>query len=164
MEETRWLNAEQLHAWRAYCSASVLLEDTIDQQLRSTAGIIHLYYTVMVRLSDAPDRRLRMTDLAEQLNISRGRLTHAVRRLEEDGWVRRENCSTDRRTQFAVLTDEGMAALARIAPGHVTTVRAAIFDHLSSEQTRAFTEICETILAALTDPQGPATTGLPWRR
>ncbi|MER5528126.1 hypothetical protein ABT075_26655 [Streptomyces sp. NPDC002677] len=57
-----------------------------------------------------------------------------------------------------------MTALARLAPGHVTTVRAAIFDHLSSEQTRAFTEICEIVLATLTDPQGPATTGLPWRR
>ena len=164
MEETRWLNAEQQHAWRAYCNASALLEDTLDQQLRSTAGITHLYYTVMVHLSEAPGRRLRMTDLAERLKISRSRLTYTIRRLEEETWVRREDCSADKRTQFAVLTDEGMAALERIAPGHVTTVRAAVFDHLTSEQTRSFRQICEAILTALTDPHGPAATGLPWRR
>ncbi|MDN0199829.1 MarR family transcriptional regulator [Streptomyces sp. S.PNR 29] len=164
MKETRWLNAEEQHAWRAYCNASALLEDTIDQQLRSTMGVPQLYYAVMVRLSEAPGRRLRMTDIAEQLKISRSRLTHMVRRLEEEGWVRREDCPTDKRSQFAVLTNEGVAALERTAPGHVSTVRAAVFDHLTAEQTRCFAEICETILNALTDPHGPATTGLPWRR
>ncbi|MEY9841758.1 MarR family winged helix-turn-helix transcriptional regulator [Streptacidiphilus sp. EB103A] len=165
MEEVRWLNAEQQRAWRTYCSASALLEDTLDQQLRSTAGITHLYYTVMVHLSDAPQRRLRMTDLAERLNIARGRLTYVVSRLEAEGWVRREECATDKRSQLAILTDEGMTALEQTAPGHVATVRAAVFDHLTPEQTRQLGEICETILAALTDPQGvAATTAPPWRR
>ena len=105
-----------------------------------------------------------MTDIAEQLKISRSRLTHMIRRLEEEGWVRREGCPTDKRSQFTVLTDEGMAAVERTAPGHVNTVRAAVFDRLTTQQARYFAEICETILGALTDPHGPAATGLPWRR
>ncbi|MBO4259225.1 MarR family winged helix-turn-helix transcriptional regulator [Streptomyces griseorubiginosus] len=164
MEKTRWLDDEEQRAWRAYCNASALLEDTLDQQLRSTLGVPQLYYAVMVRLSEMPDRRLRMTAIAEELKVSRSRLTHMIRRLEEEGWVRREDCPSDKRSQFAVMTDEGMAALEKTAPGHVSTVRAAVFDHLTAEQTRHFAEVCETILAALTDPDGPVTTGLPWRR
>ncbi|MGP3916568.1 MarR family winged helix-turn-helix transcriptional regulator [Nonomuraea sp. 10N515B] len=165
VEGTRWLNAEQQRAWRAYCNASALLEDTLDQQLRSTAGITHLYYAVMVHLSEAPGRHLRMTDLAERLKISRSRLTYVITQLEQESWVRREECASDKRSQLAVLTDEGVTALERIAPGHVATVRAAVFDRLTPEQTRNFGEICETILAALTDSHGPASiTEPPWRR
>ncbi|MGI5286491.1 MarR family winged helix-turn-helix transcriptional regulator [Nonomuraea polychroma] len=134
------------------------------EQLRSAAGITHLYYAVMIHLSEAPGRRLRMTDLAERLKISRSRLTYVITQLEKESWVRREECLTDKRSQLAVLTDEGMTALERIAPGHVATVRAAVFDRLTPEQTRYFGEICETILAALTDSHGPATAEPPWRR
>ncbi|MGI3224198.1 MarR family winged helix-turn-helix transcriptional regulator [Streptomyces sp. GTA36] len=119
MKETRWLNPEELQAWRAYCNASALLEDALEQQLKRTAGIIHLHFTVLAHLCDSPDRRLRMTDLAERLAISRSRLTYVIRRLKEDGWVCREHCSVDKRTQYAVLTDNGMAALERIAPGRL---------------------------------------------
>lgn len=159
-----WLTAEEQRVWRAYCHVSVLLEDTLDQQLRETAGVTHLYYSVMVYLSEAPERRMRMTDLAERLKIARSRLTYAIGRLEREGWVRRENCAHDKRGQLAILTDDGMRAFERAVPGHVATVRATVFDTLTPEQVRHLGEACESILAALTGPGRPITADLPWRR
>ena len=163
--EPRWLTEAEQRVWRAYRGLSALLEDTLDQQLRHDAGLSHLYYSVLVFLSDAPDRRLRMTDLAERLKIARSRLTYTISRMADEGWVHREGSPNDKRGQLAVLTDAGMAVLANAAPGHAATVRAAVFDRLSPEQIQAFGEICETILAGLTGPDRPTTAAdLPWRR
>ncbi|QFU91692.1 MarR family winged helix-turn-helix transcriptional regulator [Amycolatopsis sp. YIM 10] len=159
----RWLTAEEQRTWRAYRDLSLLLEDTLDQQLRHDAGLSHLYYSVLVFLSEAPDRRLRMTDLAEQLKVARSRLTYVIGRMVGEGWVCREGNSGDKRGQLAVLTDVGMAVLENAAPGHAATVRATVFDRLTPEQVHAFGEACETILAGLTDPDGPITNP-PWRR
>jgi DNA-binding MarR family transcriptional regulator len=161
---SRWLDEEEHRAWRAYRSLSLLMEDTLDQQLRRDAGISHLYYSVLVFLSEAPDRRLRMTDLAEQLKIARSRLSYTISRMAGDGLVRREGNPGDGRGQLAVLTDAGTAVLERAAPGHVATVRAAVFDRLSAEQVRAFGEVCELVLAGLAGPDRPAAADLPWRR
>ncbi|MFI1735501.1 MarR family winged helix-turn-helix transcriptional regulator [Streptomyces acidicola] len=163
---TRWLSPEEQRAWRAYIAASALLEDTLDRQLQQEAGLPHLYYSVLAMLSETPDRRLRMTDLAEVLKITRSRLTYAVARLEKDGAVRREDCEWDKRGSVAVLTDEGMALLERTAPGHVETVRRAVFDHLDPAQVEQLERICTGITKAL---QGDGTEGvtpddLPWRR
>jgi DNA-binding MarR family transcriptional regulator len=160
----RWLDEEEHRAWRAYRSLSLLMEDTLDQQLRRDAGISHLYYSVLVFLSEAPDRRLRMTDLAEQLKVARSRLSYTISRMADDGLVRREGNPGDGRGQLAVLTDAGTAVLERAAPGHVATVRAAVFDRLSAEQARAFGEACEVILAGLSGPDRPVAADLPWRR
>ncbi|MEW2274688.1 MarR family winged helix-turn-helix transcriptional regulator [Streptomyces griseofuscus] len=163
--EPRWLASEQEHAWRAYCALTLLLEDTIDQQLRRDTGMTHLHYRVLVFLSDRPDQRLRMTDLAECLKIARTRLSYTIQRMEDAGWVRREDCPDDKRSQLAVLTDEGMQALKGAAPGHVSLVRTAVFDRLTHEQSRAFGEACQIILTGLIDPDGAAPdTNLPWRR
>jgi DNA-binding MarR family transcriptional regulator len=162
---TRWLTAAEQHAWRSYLSASSLLEDAIDRRLQAEAGMPHLYYSILAKLSEAPERRLRMTDLAEAQKITRSRLTYAVTRLEKDGTVRREGCPTDKRGHMAVLTDEGMALLERVAPGHVETVRTAIFDHLTPEQVRQLDEICGTITRAIQGGNsGAAGEDLPWRR
>lgn len=162
---TRWLSPAEQRAWRSYISAASLLEDTIDRQLQAEAGMPHLYYSVLAMLSEAPDRRLRMTELAEILKITRSRLTYAVTRLENDGAVRREGCPTDKRGHVAVLTDEGMAVLERTAPGHVETVRAAVFDHLTPEQVAQLEEISASITWAIQGGK-PGATGedLPWRR
>jgi DNA-binding MarR family transcriptional regulator len=114
---TRWLTAEEQRAWRAYIAATHLLEDAIDRQLQQEAGMPHLYYSILANLSDVPDRRLRMTDLAEKSKITRSRLTYAVTRLEKDGLVRREGCPSDKRGSTAILTDAGMEVLERTAPG-----------------------------------------------
>ena len=157
MGETRWLSPAEQRAWRAYLQASALLEDQLDRQLQRDAGIPHLYYALLVYLSEAPERRLRMTGLAEELKITRSRLSHAVSRLEERGWVDRTGCTSDGRVQYAELTDAGLAMLAGTAPGHVAAVRAAVFDRLTGDHIRALTEISEIIADGL-------RSDLPWQR
>lgn len=149
MSETRWLDADEQRTWRAYLNSHRLLLEAIDAQLRRDSGMPHAYYEILVRLSEAPDRALRMTELADATRISASRLSHAIARLEERGWVRRQDCPTDRRGQVAVLTGEGFAALAEAAPGHVTTVRGALFDALDAEQIRHLGEISEILARRL---------------
>ncbi|MFF9770051.1 MarR family winged helix-turn-helix transcriptional regulator [Streptomyces sp. NPDC014636] len=163
---TRWLSPEEQRAWRAYIAASRLLEDAIDRQLQQEGGMPHLFYSVLANLSDAPGRRLRMTDLAETLKITRSRLTYAVTRLERDGLVRRENCDQDKRGSVAVLTDEGAAVLERTAPGHVETVRALLFDRITPEQVGQLAEICTGIARGLQgdDDARSGADGVPWLR
>ena len=114
---TRWLTPEEQRAWRAYIAAAALVEDALDRQLQQDAGMPHLYYSILATLSEAPERRLRMTDLAEGLKITRSRLTYAVTRLEKDGLVRREDCRWDKRGSVAALTEEGMARPGAGGPG-----------------------------------------------
>lgn len=162
---TRWLTSDEQRAWRAYIAASHLLEDALDRQLQQEAGMPHLYYSILANLSEAPERRLRMTDLAQRTKITRSRLTYAVTRLEKDGTVRREGCPTDRRGSVAVLTDDGMALLERTAPGHVKTVRASLFDHLTAEQVGQLEEICAGVAQGLQgDDPRTAPEDVPWRR
>ncbi|MEV2210486.1 MarR family transcriptional regulator [Streptomyces sp. NPDC050997] len=162
---TRWLTPKEQRAWRAYIAATHLLEDALDRQLQQDAGMPHLYYSILANLSDAPEHRLRMTDLAESTKITRSRLTYAVTRLEKDGLVRRENCRWDKRGSIAALTEEGMAVLERTAPGHVETVRASLFDQLTEEQVDQLEEICTGITRALeSDDARPAPDDVPWRR
>jgi DNA-binding MarR family transcriptional regulator len=162
---TRWLTSKEQRAWRAYIAATHLLEDAIDRQLQQEAGMPHLYYSILANLSEAPDRRLRMTDLAEKSKITRSRLTYAVTRLEKDGLVQREGCPSDKRGSTAVLTDEGTAVLERTAPGHVETVRSSLFDHLTEEQVGQLEAICTGIAQALEkDDARPISDDVPWRR
>ena len=144
---TRWLDQEQQRSWRAFLEAITHLQSALDAQLQSEAGMPHGYYELLVRLSESPDRRMRMSALAEAASSSRSRLSHAVAQLEARGWVRREPCPEDRRGQIAVLTDEGFAALAAAAPGHVEEVRRLLVDKLSPAQMRQLREISEAILA-----------------
>ncbi|MGW5773337.1 MarR family winged helix-turn-helix transcriptional regulator [Streptomyces longwoodensis] len=163
---TRWLTSDEQRAWRAFMAATLLLEDTLDRQLQQDAGMPHLYYSLLANLSEAPGRRLRMTDLAERSKITRSRLTYAVARLEKDGLVRREQCPSDKRGSVAALTDEGMAVLERTAPGHVETVRASLFDRLTPEQVGQLEEICSRIAGGLVDgtQDGGGPEDLPWKR
>src|SRR3712207_3156167 len=130
-QDVRWLSADEQLAWRAWMYSTLLLQDRLDRDLTHQSGISHAYYEILVQLSEAPDRALRMSELAERCLSSRSRLSHAVSRLEERGWVRRQVCAEDGRGQLAVLTDEGFAALAAAAPIHVESVRVHLFDQLS---------------------------------
>ena len=147
--EPRWLDAEEQKAWRAWLYSSLLLQDRLDRELIHETGISHAYYEILVQLSEAPSRTLRMSQLAERSLSSRSRLSHAVSRLEERGWVRRQVCEEDGRGQLAVLTDEGFAALEAAAPIHVESVRQHLFDQLAPEQVAAMREIGETLLRHL---------------
>ncbi|MCX4973720.1 MULTISPECIES: MarR family winged helix-turn-helix transcriptional regulator [unclassified Streptomyces] len=161
-QETRWLTEEEQRTWRAYMHASTLLEDHLDRQLQRDAGMPHVYYGLLVQLAEAPHRRLRMTELAMNAKITRSRLSHAVARLEKSGWVRREDCPSDKRGQFAVLTDEGYEVLSRTAPGHVAAVRQALFDRLSPDQQKALGEAMRIIAEGLQPKDAGAD--LPWLR
>src|SRR4051812_49400447 len=117
--QTRWLNDEEQRAWRAYLEANRLLFDAIGAQMQRDAELPHTYFEILVRLSEVPDRAMRMTDLAEATASSKSRLSHAVASLEKRGWVHRFTCATDGRGQLAQLTPKGFAALEEIAPNHV---------------------------------------------
>ena len=147
---TRWLDPDEQRTWRAYLTASRVLMDTLDRELQRDAGMPHAYYEILVQLSEAPGRQLRMSQLAQAAGSSRSRLSHAVARLEAAGWVRREDCPTDRRGQIALLTDEGFATLAAAAPGHVEGVRRHLFDALSPAQVDQLRRISETLADHLT--------------
>jgi DNA-binding MarR family transcriptional regulator len=148
---TRWLSADEQRTWRAFLGVMRGLLNTLDRELQRDADMPHAYYEILVRLSEAPDRTLRMSQLAENTLSSRSRISHAVARLEESGWVRREACPDDRRGQWAVLTDEGFAVLAAAAPGHVEGVRSHLFDPLTTEQLAALRDISDTLLDHLSD-------------
>jgi DNA-binding MarR family transcriptional regulator len=161
-EEPRWLTDEEQRIWRAYMHATTLLEDHLDRQLQRDAGMPHIYYGLLVQLAEAPRRRLRMTELAMNAKITRSRLSHAIARLEKNGWVRREDCPSDKRGQFAVLTDDGYEVLSRAAPGHVAAVRQVLFDRLSADQQKAFGEAMRVIAEGLQPKDAGAD--LPWLR
>jgi DNA-binding MarR family transcriptional regulator len=139
----RWLTATEQRAWRAFLAATRLLFDSVDAQLQRESGLPHAYYEILVRLSEAPDRQLRMRQLADLSMSSKSRVSHAVARLEERGWVRRAECVGDRRGQLAQLTDTGYAVLAAAAPGHVERVRTALLER-AREQAKEQEQACAT--------------------
>jgi DNA-binding MarR family transcriptional regulator len=147
----RWLDADEQRAWRAWLFSAQLLMDRLDRELTHATGISHAYYEILVALSETPERQMRMSELADRCLSSRSRLSHAVSRLEERGWVRRQVCPEDGRGQLAVLTAEGFAALEAAAPVHVESVRTHLFDQLSPEQVQHMRDLGETLLTHL-DP------------
>jgi DNA-binding MarR family transcriptional regulator len=146
--QTRWLTAEEQRTWRSFLTGVQALLSAVEGQLQRESGIPLGYYEILVRLSEADGRLLRMSQLAEVSASSKSRLSHAVARLEERGWVERLNCDTDRRGQFARLTDAGFAALETAAPGHVEQVRRSLFDLIKPEQAERLAEIMAVVAAA----------------
>ncbi|MFE1248822.1 MarR family winged helix-turn-helix transcriptional regulator [Streptomyces sp. NPDC058766] len=161
-QEPRRLTDEEQRVWRSFMEGVTLLDDHLDRQLQRDAGMPHVYYGLLVKLAEAPRRRLRMTELAMPAKITRSRLSHAVARLEKNGWVRREDCPDDKRGQFAVLTNEGDEVLRQTAPGHVEAVRQAVFDRLSREGQKSLGDIMRIIAEGLEPTEAGAD--LPWLR
>ena len=159
--DTRWLDDREQRTWRAFLAAQRLLFDRLERQLQRDAGMPQAYYEILVQLSEAPDRTLRMSQLADSSLTSRSRLSHAVARLESAGWVRRRACTEDRRGAWAELTPDGLAKLESVAPGHVETVRADLFDPLTRDQQDALREVSEVLVAHLSDPVRPGDTDGP---
>jgi DNA-binding MarR family transcriptional regulator len=154
VSETRWLDDEEQRTWRAFLSATRLLWAQLDRELQAEAAMPNSYYAILVLLSEAPERALRMSDLAGATQSSPSRMSHAIGRLEKAGWVRRESCPNDRRGWYAVLTDEGLATLEAAAPKHLVSVRAHLFDQLSQAQQRQLRQISESLLAHLSSVEG----------
>ncbi|WP_199487605.1 MarR family winged helix-turn-helix transcriptional regulator [Actinomadura spongiicola] len=149
MTDTPWLDADEQETWRAFLWTSRLLNEALDRQLQRDSGMPHAYYMILAMLSESPGRARTMSELAELVHSSPSRLSHAVNRLEDAGWVRRSKQGADRRTTIAELTDEGFTALAKAAPGHVTEVRRHLFDPLTREQMLEFRATLHTLLSTL---------------
>ncbi|MFC1418014.1 MarR family winged helix-turn-helix transcriptional regulator [Streptacidiphilus cavernicola] len=132
--EPRWLDDQERAAWIAFLAASNLVARKLEQQLKEEAGLSHTQYEVLVQLSAAEGRALRMTELADLLITSKSGLTYQITQLERAGLVSRRSCPSDVRGVIAELTDQGMDVLRRAAPGHVEAVREALIDVLTPEQ------------------------------
>ena len=134
MGNARWLSEEEGNAWHHFVQAYHLLERQIEQQLQRDAGLSHAQYNVLVVLSEQPGNRLRMTELARRVVVSKSSLTYQIGKLEKAGLVRREPHESDERGILAVLTDAGKDLLQTAAPGHVTTVREYLIDLFTPSQ------------------------------
>jgi DNA-binding MarR family transcriptional regulator len=144
----RWLNAAESRAWRAHVRLALLLNRQLERELAPFDLSVN-DYEILVELSEAPEQRLRMTELADATAQSRSRLSHQITRMERRGLVRRDTCAGDRRGMFAVLTDEGLAAIRRAAPAHVESVRRHYLDWLTPEQLDVIGEAYEPIAEQL---------------
>jgi DNA-binding MarR family transcriptional regulator len=132
----RWLSVDQQQVWRSYLLGSARLAERLDADLREF-GIDLGEYEILVTLSEAPERRVRMSELADAVHQSRSRLTHTVTRLENAALVDRSSCPTDRRGVWAHLTDTGMELLELAAPSHVAAVRRNFVEAMSEEDYAA---------------------------
>ena len=148
---TRWLDDREQRVWRSWVQASSQLEAHLARRMQADGDISMSDFGVLVPLSEAPDQRLRAFALGRTLQWEKSRLSHHLTRMERRGLVTREDCGTDRRGAFVVLTDAGRAALETASPPHVEAVRAAVFDRLAPEQVDRLGEVCEALLAGL-DP------------
>lgn len=129
---TQWLDDAQQSAWRELIEVVELLPGALDSQLRRDAGLSHFEYFTLAMLSEAPDRTLRMTALAELTHATLPRLSHVVSRLEDRGYLTRAPCPEDRRATNAILSEAGWQKVVATAPGHVDTVRELVFDPLDA--------------------------------
>ncbi|HEY1706216.1 MAG TPA: MarR family transcriptional regulator [Trebonia sp.] len=149
MSDPRWLTDDEQRSWRPLVSLLLRLPAAIDAEFQRDAGITHFEYMVLSSLSEAPERSLRMSDLADLSSGSLSRLSHVVSRLEKRGWVRRESCPGDGRFINAVLTDDGWDKVAATAPGHVEAVRKLVIEALTPEEFQALGESSQSILDRL---------------
>lgn len=145
----RWLTDDEQRSWRAWLEAGLLLVDRLEQELKASDGLSGPEYEVLVRLSEAPDRRLRMSDLASRTLSSKSRLSHQISRMEDDGLVRREECVEDRRGAWAVLTEQGWDRLVAAAPSHVTSVRRWLVESMSPVEFHELGRLCTKVVERL---------------
>lgn len=143
-----WLSDQQQAAWRPFVALLLRLPAALDAQLHKDADLTNFDYLVLSGLSEAPNRTLRMSQLAALASSSMSRLSHVVTRLEAKGWVRREPCPGDGRFINAILTEEGWEKVKATAPGHVMAVRELLIDTLTSEEFEQLGALSEKILAA----------------
>ncbi|SCE18260.1 transcriptional regulator, MarR family [Streptomyces sp. DvalAA-14] len=134
---TNWLSADEQRAWRIHLDVSRLMMYQMERDLQPF-GLTNNDYEILVNLSEADDRRLRMSDLAKSTLQSKSRLSHQITRMEAAGLVRRENCESDRRGLFAVLTEQGWDTMRQVAPRHVASVRAHFIDLISAEDLAGY--------------------------
>jgi DNA-binding MarR family transcriptional regulator len=158
---SQWLTDDEQRAWRGLVQMTSRLDARLNRQLQQTSGLSLADYDVLVLLTEAADGRLRVFEIAEDLRWEQSRLSHHLARMQRRGLVTREECTTDRRGAFVVLTPVGRKAIEQAAPAHVATVRRLIFDGLSKDQVATLESTVSEVLSRLdeaeSDLQGPGT-------
>ncbi len=147
--ETPWLTPAQQQVWRAFLGATIVLNERLDRDLRTAHGLSMPEYEILVRLSEAPTRSIRMAELAAAISHSRSRVTHTIARLEREGLVSRGHCSEDGRGVSAVLTDAGFARLEEAAHTHVRGVHSYLVDNASPEEFEILGAIMTRVMTQL---------------
>lgn len=147
--EVRWLTDREDRAWRGYLRMRRLLEAQLGRDLQQASGLSVADYEVLVNLSEAPRGRLRINDLAAEMEWEKSRLSHHLTRMEGRGLVRKDECATDGRGAFVVLTPKGRAAIRKAAPLHVERVRHYVFDVLTPQQLDTLAEIADDVVGRL---------------
>ena len=151
---SRWLTEEEQRAWRGLLRMTSQLNARANRLLQEEYGISLADYEVLVALSEAPEGRLRVFEVADALAWEQSRVSHQLARMQRRGLIAREYCATDARGAFAVLTAAGRAAIEQAAPAHVELVRQLVFDELSRGQVSALTEITTRVLDRLAATAG----------
>jgi DNA-binding MarR family transcriptional regulator len=144
---SQWLRDDEQRAWRGLLQMTSRLDARLNRELQQTSGLSLADYDVLVLLTEAPDGRLRVFEIADDLHWEQSRLSHHLARMQRRGLVAREDCSTDRRGAFVVLTDAGRDAIQNAAPAHVATVRQLVFDGLSREEVRTLESLVNQVLS-----------------
>lgn len=147
--DTPWLSTEQQQIWRAFLGGTTVLTDRLDRDLRTAHGLSMPEYEILVRLSEAPGRAIRMAELADAVSHSRSRVTHTIARLEREGIVLRGQCSDDGRGVSAVLTDHGFSILEQAAHTHVRGVHDYLIAQASPEDLEAMGRIMTKVVEQL---------------
>ena len=146
---SQWLTDDEQRAWRGLVQMTSRLDARLNRELQQSSGLSLADYDVLVLLTEAPDGRLRMFEIADDLQWEQSRLSHHVARMQRRGLVAREECTSDKRGAFVVLTDAGRDAIEKAAPGHVDTVRRLVFDGLSKEQVTTLESFVSRVLSRL---------------
>ena len=146
--DIRWLSDDEQRAWGTYIRLAKMLMRQLDRDLHPF-GLSTNDYEILVELSEAPGKRLRMTELADLTAQSRSRLSHQITRMEVKDLVRREGCEGDKRGTFAVITGRGLATIERVAPSHVDSVRRHFMDQIPAEYLDVIADAYQPVLERL---------------
>jgi len=156
MEDVRWLDEREQRAWRSLQHMLMRLDGALARQLAADSGLSYQDYSVLVELTDRPDGRMRLYELADVLGWEKSRLSHHVGRMVARGLVAKEACDTDRRGAYVVITERGCREIAAAAPGHVAAVRRLFVDRITPSQLDAVGEVADIVLATLDELDGSA--------
>ena len=143
--EALWLNAAEKEAWTGLVSLILLLPGRLEAPLQSESGMSLFEYLTLSHVSEAPGRRLRMSELAFLANGSLSRLSNVVKRFEQRGWMERSPDPDDGRYTIAHLTDAGYDVVVAAAPSHVRAVRQVALDRLNAADQQALARIAEKL-------------------
>ncbi|MGD9704410.1 MAG: MarR family winged helix-turn-helix transcriptional regulator [Acidimicrobiia bacterium] len=152
MENVRWLNEREERAWRSLQFMQMRLEGELARQLSADSGLSYPDYLVLVALTDHPDGRMRLFELAGVLGWEKSRLSHHVGRMAGRDLVTKEQCDSDRRGAYVIITKRGRTDIEAAAPGHAAAVRRLFVDRLTPSQLDAIGDAAGVVLAAFDEP------------